>query len=61
MTIHELPKRRHETLDARISLAVPKRMRSQLFQLKDKGIEHLEWVRMILDRELEKIETENQQ
>lgn len=49
----ERPRKRPEPLDERMTLAVSKRFKSRLDQLSKEGVQWSEWVRIILEKEID--------
>lgn len=52
--MEELPLRKNPQLNDRLTLALDRELKTSILELKQKGLDHQEWIRMILRREVPK-------
>lgn len=52
---HSIPLLKGKRLVERITLAIEKDLYEELMQAKEKGVDHAEWIRMLIRAELPKL------
>lgn len=53
----ELPRVKSKILTERIGLNIRSDVKERLYEMRDSGIDYQEWIRILIDRGLEEIET----